>query len=76
MNERLAEELETFRAKWADVINDLAVKYGDDLSVAEEKLKAIARATILDEEPQYSTDLDIDLDDLVADYVLLRELSM
>ncbi len=65
------QKKEEMQEKYADVINDLAVKYGVDMGVAFDHLTAIARANMLHEEALYSTDIEYDLDELVDDYAKL-----
>lgn len=63
------------REKYADVINDLAIKYNLPDDNAFEYLKAIARAKIFGEECEYSSDVEFSLDELVEDEKELLKLS-
>ena len=65
--ERCIRKAEEMKEKYADVINELATKYGKDLGVGFEMLKAIARAKIYGEEPLYAADIEFNLDELVQD---------
>lgn len=63
------EEIVTkIKEKYADVINDLAVKYEKDVGVGFDMLIAIARAKDNNLEPEYTTDIEFDMDELLKDY--------
>lgn len=63
------EEIVTkIKEKYADVINDLAVKYEKDTGVGFDMLIAIARAKDNNLEPGYTTDIEFDMDELLKDY--------
>ena len=76
LKEKLAEREKEFQEKYADIINDLCVKYGKDLGVGYDMLKAIARAKILGQEPLYSTNLEFDLEELLNDYVEIQTIEI
>ena len=63
------------KEKYADVINDLSVKYGVDLGVALDYLKAIAYAELEKQDVLYSSDIEYDLVELIRDYAELRYYS-
>lgn len=65
--ERCIAKAEEMKEKYADVINDLAVKYHVTVDVAFERMKAIARAKIYGDEPLYSADIEYDIDGLIQD---------
>lgn len=67
--EQLTEKVKFLKEKYADAINDIALNYGKDVGVAYDMLISIPRALILGEEPLYSTDIDLDYDELKADYL-------
>lgn len=71
---REAKEKE-MKERYADVINDLSVKYGIDLGVALDYLKAIAFANLENEEVLYSSDIEFNLVELIRDYAELRYYS-
>jgi hypothetical protein len=74
-NDKYEQKSKEMREKYADIINDLSVKYDKDLGVGFEMLKAIARANIIGEEPLYSTNIEFDLKELVEDYAVLSYYS-
>lgn len=76
LRELLAEKREEFRAKYADVINDLCVKYDKDLGVGFFMLEAIARAKIHGEEPLYESNIEFDADELAKDYAEIERISL
>lgn len=67
--EALTEKVKFMKEKYADAINDIAVNYGKDLGVAYGMFLAIPRALIVGEEPLYSTDIDLNYDELREDYL-------
>ena len=67
--EILTEKVKAMKEKYADVINDLAIKYGKDLGVAYGMLLAIPRAILVGLDPLYVTDIEINYDELVNDYL-------
>ena len=73
--EKLNEKSREIREKYADIINDLCVKYDKTVDVGFEMLKAIARAKILNQEPEYTTNIEFDVNELVGDYVAYAELA-
>lgn len=75
MREELTKKSNEICEKYADVINDLCVKYDKTVDVGFEMLKAMARAKILNQEPLYETNIDINMDELVNDYVEYAELA-
>ena len=64
---RQAKETE-MREKYADVINDLSVKYEIDVGVAWNYFEAILRATLENETPDYSTEVEFDMVEAIRDY--------
>jgi hypothetical protein len=56
------------KEKYADIINDLATKYEKDVGVGFDMLIAIARAKDNNEEPEYTTDIEFDMEELKKDY--------
>ena len=70
-----AQKIEEMKGKYADVINDLSVKYGVDLGVAFDHLKAIAYAELEKQDVLYSSDIEYDLVELIRDYAELRYYS-
>lgn len=70
-----ADKKEEMKEKYADVINDLSVKYNVDLGVALDELEAIAKAYLDNEEVLYEADVDYDLVELIRDYAELRYYS-
>ena len=64
---RQAKETE-MREKYADVINDLSVKYEIDVGVAWNYFEAILRATLENETPEYSTEVEFDMVEAIRDY--------
>ena len=69
------KKLEEMKEKWADVINDLAVKDGVDVGVALDELNAIAYANLFNEEAKYEAGIEFDLVELIRDYAELRYYS-
>jgi len=59
---------ETMEVKYADIINDLCTKYDKTTDVGFDMLIAIARANKENLEPEYSTDLELDMEELRKDY--------
>ena len=76
LKEKLAEREKEFQEKYADIINDLCVKYDKDLGVGCDMLKAIARAKILGQEPLYTTNIEFDLEELLNDYVEIQTIEI
>lgn len=70
---RIAKERE-MKEKYAEVINDLCIKYDRTVDFGFEALKAIARAKMFNEEPMYESNIEFNLDELVADEKELLEL--
>ena len=70
LKQKYATKTEEMKEKYADVINDIAVAQGVDVGVAFEMLKAVARGG------DYLGDTKVDLEELKADYLELRLLSM
>lgn len=64
---RQAKETE-MREKYADVIKDLSVKYEIDVGVAWNYFEAILRATLENETPDYSTEVEFDMVEAIRDY--------
>ena len=75
IREQIAELSKEIREKYADVINDLAVKHNVDVGIGFEMLKATARAKLLGLEPMYETEVEFDIEELVKDYSKLLALS-
>lgn len=73
--ELYVEKANEMKEKYADVMNDLLVKYGGTVDRGFEYLKAIPRAIVLGEEPLYATEVELNMDELVADYKELLRLS-
>lgn len=73
--EKMAEKVKEIKEKYADVINDLSVKYDKDVGVAFFYLIAIPRAVIIGEAPLYSADIEYNLDELCEDYIEYLELA-
>ena len=67
--EILTEKVKAMKEKYADVINDLAVKYGKDVGVAYGMLLSIPRSIVIGLEPLYKTDVELDYDELLNDYI-------
>ena len=59
---------ETMEVKYVDIINDLCTKYDKTTDVGFDMLIAIARANKENLEPEYSTDLELDMEELRKDY--------
>ena len=84
LHEKYAEKSEEMQSKYHDAIYDIATKQGVDVGVGFDMLKAIARAEIdpklkLDENfIDYSLGMDVELnrEELVADYAELAAISM
>lgn len=84
MEELTAKEKVTLKEremkeKYADVINDLLVKYGGTVDKGFEYLKGLARALLFNEEPLYTTDIEFNKEELIADekeFLLLSEQSI
>lgn len=70
-----AKKKEEMKEKYADIINDISVKYNVDLGEALDRLEAIAKANLDKEEVLYSTDIEFDLVELIRDYAELRYYS-
>lgn len=71
----LHEKELAFKDKYADVINDLAVKYEKDLGVGYDMLCAIARGEIYNVEPLYNTDIEYNKEEMVEEYKEIERLS-
>lgn len=67
--EELTEKVKFMKEKYADAINDIAVKYDKDLGVAYGMFLAIPRAMLVGLEPLYTTDVELDYDELLNDYI-------
>lgn len=67
--EKLTEKVKLMKEKYADVINDIAIKYNKDVGVAYSMFLAIPRAMLLGQEPLYKTDIDLNYDELCNDYL-------
>ena len=67
--EELKLKVQELKAKYADVINDLAIKYGVDVGVAYSMFLAIPRAMMLGQEPAYNTDLPVNYEELFEEYL-------
>ena len=65
------EKTKEMREKYADVINDLSVKYGVDVGVAWNYFEAILRAELGNYAPEYSTEIEYDLVEGIRDYAEL-----
>jgi len=76
LHEKYAVKEQEFKEKYADVINDLAVKYGVDLGVGYDMLCGIARGVIYDVEPLYVAEIDYNKDEMVKDYQELLNISI
>ena len=68
MEEKIMEKRKEMEEKYADVINDLCVKYEKTTDVGFEMLKAIARAKKEEVEPEYETEVEFDIEELMKDY--------
>ena len=73
VREELHKREAEFEEKYADVINDLGVKYNTPNGV--DYLKAIARGVIYNVEPLYSTEIDYNKDEMVEEYREIERLS-
>lgn len=73
----LHEKELAFKDKYADVINNLAVKYEKDLGVGYDMLCGIARAKLYPEqgEQQNFTDIEYNEAEMVEDYKEIERLS-
>ena len=71
---REAKEKE-MREKYADVINDLSVKYDVDLGVAWNHFEAIVRAELDNYQAEYSTDIEFNMVEAIRDYAEIRYYS-
>ncbi len=63
------EKVRELKEKYADVINDLSLKYDKDAGVAFDMLIAIARAKVLGLEAAYETNIELDEEQLRKDYI-------
>lgn len=70
------EKVREMKEKYADVINDLAVKYDKDVGVAWDMFKAIARAKTYGLEPMYTTNIELDEEELRKDYMEFADLAL
>ena len=75
IRELLHKKEEEFEQKYADVINDLAIKYNVDLGIGKDMLQAIARGHIYNVEPLYIADIEFDKEQMIADYKEIEKLS-
>lgn len=57
-----------FKEKYADVINDLLTKYGGTIDKGFDYLLAMLRAWENGEEPLYTTELEVNREEMLADY--------
>ena len=64
------EKNTAFLIKYADVIKAIAIKNEKDLGVGADMLKAVARGN-----EEYGKDIEINLEELKADYEELENLS-
>lgn len=69
------EKVREMKEKYADVINDLSIKYDKDVGVAWDMFKAIARAKTFGLEPMYTTNIELDEEELKKDYREFLELA-
>lgn len=76
LQEEYAKKKDELREKYADIINDLSIKYDKDLGVALEMLESIPRALVLGLEPKYDTTIEFDAEELIQDYAELESLSI
>jgi len=70
-----AKKKEEMKAKYADVITNIANKYNCDVGEALDRLEAIAKANLDKEEVLYAADVEFDLVELIRDYAELRYYS-
>ena len=75
LHEQIAVANENFKETYHDLIYALAEKYRVDVGIGCDMAKAIARAEILGEIPQYNANVEYNLDELVADYKVILDLS-
>lgn len=75
IKELLHKKEAEFEEKYADVINDLAVKYNVDLGIGKDMLQAIARGHIYNVEAKYEADIEYNKDEMIADYKEIENLS-
>lgn len=68
MSELIAEKRKELEEKYADVINDLCVKYDKTTDIGFDMLIAIARANKENVEPAYETNIEFDIEELAKDY--------
>lgn len=71
LHELHAKKTTEMKEKYANIINDIAVKNGVDLGVAFDMLKAVARGGNYAE----GLEAEFDLDELKTDYLELAEIS-
>lgn len=71
LHEEYARKTAEMKEKYANVINDIAVKNGVDLGVGFDMLKAVARGGDYAE----GIEAEFDLDELKADYLELAAIS-
>lgn len=74
MSELIAEKRKEIEEKYADVINDLCVKYDKTTDIGFDMLIAIARANKENIEPLYETNIEFDMEELAEDYAEYSEL--
>ena len=70
LHEKYAQKEKEFEEKYADLINEIAVLNGVDLGVGRDMVYAIARGG------NYQGDIEINIDELVADYKELEAISI
>lgn len=70
LHEKYAKKEAEFEEKYADLVNEIAVQNGVDLGVGLDMVKAIARGG------NYQGDIEINIDELVADYKELEAISI
>jgi hypothetical protein len=75
LHEQIENKENEMKEKYADVINDLAVKYGKTLDIGFDMLCAIPRAVDHQLIPDYSTDIEYDKAELMKDWKELEALS-
>ena len=68
MEELLTNKRNEIKEKYADAINDLCVKYDKTVDIGFDMLIAIARAKKEELEPEYETEVELDMEELLKDY--------
>lgn len=71
----IAAKRKEIEEKYADVINDLCAKYDKTTDVGFDMLIAIARATKEKLKPEYETDKELNMEELLNDYNEYLELA-